>query len=98
MKAVLLPKPICIHALLSQSHQCVFAFGCYVKRTGKSVREEKTENLENNQKAVQVEMSFPLSTLLLPSTDTLNTQRVEMCFGYAVKGKSYQITSSAFHF
>lgn len=61
MKAVLLPKPICIHALLSHSRQCVFAFGCHVRRTGRSCRRggRGKKNLENNQKAVQVEMSFP---------------------------------------
>lgn len=61
-------------------------------------REKKKKNLGNNQKAVQVEMSFPLFPLLLPSTDTLNTRRVEMCFGFALEEKSYQITSFAFHF
>lgn len=60
MKAVLLPKQICIHALLSHSRQCVFAFGCHARGTGRSCRRGRREkNLENNQKAVQVEMSFP---------------------------------------
>lgn len=42
---------------------------------------KKEEIGENNQKTVQVEMSFPLCSLRLPSTDTLNTRRVQMCFG-----------------
>lgn len=65
---------------------------------GRGRKREGEKKLENNQKAVQVEMSFPLFMLVLPRTDTLNTRGVEMCFGYALEGKSYQITSSAFHF
>lgn len=43
MKAVLLPKQICIHALLSHSRQCVFAFGCHAKGTGRSCRRGRRE-------------------------------------------------------
>lgn len=66
---------------------------------GEGKREKKKEgNLENNLKAVQVEMSFQRSTLLLPFTDTLNTCKVEMYSGFALEKKSHQITNSAFHF
>lgn len=61
-------------------------------------KEEKKGNLERNLKAVQIEMSLQCSTLLLPFTDTLNTCKVEMYFGFALEKKSHQITNSACHF
>ncbi len=58
-------------------------FGFDVRRTEMCWNLEKkkcNKNGENNQKAVLVEMSFPVCSLLLPSTDTLNTRGVQRCF------------------
>lgn len=73
----------CIHALLN--HRCLCVFGCDVKRTGRKGEKNKiNKSQENNLKAVQVEMIFPLCSLPLSLTDTLNTHGLQMylvCFG-----------------
>lgn len=73
---MLLPKPICIHAAL-----LLVVMSGGLEDAGRKKKLNKKKNGENNQKAVRVEMSFPLCSPLLPSTDTLNTRRVQMCFG-----------------